>query len=105
MAEWYKNLYVGEKIKRKQRRAMRLVNRGCLVPDLYLITLAANGKDQLDILEARRFLLSSGEGKQPEIIGMALGYREALELVCRIAEESRRAGCGGDLLAYLGRRQ
>ncbi len=103
MADWYKNLYVGETIKRKKRKVIRLINRGCFVPDLYVVTRASNGKDQLDIQDARRFLLSPEAENSPEILGIASGYQEALGLVCRMAEESRKAGFGGDLLAYLGR--
>lgn len=103
MADWYKNLYVGETIKRKKRKVIRLVDRGCFVPDLYLITAASNGKDQLDILDVRYFLLSAGTGRLPEIIGLAMGHREAVELVCRIAAEACGAGYGGNLLAYLRR--
>lgn len=105
MADWYKNLYVGKSIKSRKRKILRMLERGRCFPELYLITQAANGRDQLDILEASRYLLNSDCEERPAIIGISLGRREALELVAQIAEDAFSTGYGGDLKAYLKGRE
>lgn len=105
MADWYKNLYMGNSIKSRKRRILRILRSGRSLPELFLITPAANGRDQLDILEARRFFLNSGTGAIREIYGIGLGRRETLELVAQIAEDAFAAGYGGDLKAYLRGRE
>lgn len=104
MTEWYKNLYLGKSIKGRQRKILRMLDRGQCFPGLFLITEAANGRDQLDILEASRFFLNSDQKSRPEIFGIAGGHREAVDLVCRIAGETYAAGYGGNLKAYLKER-
>ena len=71
MTEWYKNLYLGKSIKGRQRKILRMLDRGQFFPGLFLITEAANGRDQLDILEASRFFLNSDQKSRPEIFGIA----------------------------------
>lgn len=88
MANWYKNLYVGETAKGRERKIRHQVNRGRFLPGLYLITYAANEKDQLDIIESRYLVQKRVRNTLPEIIGVAFGYQEALEIVREIAAEA-----------------
>lgn len=104
MRERYKNLYLGKSIENKKRKILRLLKREKGFPDLFLITEASNGRDQLDILEAGRFFMNPDREGRPKIIGAGLGRREAVALVCRIAEEAFAAGYGGNLKAYLEER-
>ena len=88
MANWYKNLYVGETAKGREKKIRHQVNRGRFLPGLYLITYAANEKDQLDIIESRYLVQKRVRNTLPEIIGVAFGYQEALEIVREIAAEA-----------------
>ena len=101
MAQWYERLYTGVTIAKKVRKVKRMVNKGKFLPDLYLVTAAANGVDQLDILDARNLLIPSVRKNLPCVVGIALGKQEALELVRSIAEETYAATGDGDIRAYL----
>ncbi len=101
MAEWYRQLYVGKQLKRKEKKVRRLVDRGRFLPNVYLITLASNGQDQLDILEAVHLVQRGVAGRLPLIVGIAFGYSEALGLVERIALEAYQATGDCNLRKYL----
>ena len=49
MLNWYKGLYVGNNAKKRKKKLIRRINQGAGVMDVYLITLASNPRDQLDI--------------------------------------------------------
>ena len=48
MLNWYKNLYVGDNAKKKQKKLIRKINQGAGVIDIYLVTLAVNPANSLE---------------------------------------------------------
>ena len=52
------------------------------------MTFSSNGRDQLDIIEAKYLSRKRIRETLPEIVGLACGYREALEVVMQIAAET-----------------
>ena len=88
MLNWYKGLYVGNNAKKKKKKLIRRINQGAGVIDVYLITLASNSRDQLDIFSANELLQKARRKNCPVIVGLACGYWEALELVQRTYEET-----------------
>ena len=54
--------------------------------EVYLITLAQNPENQLEIIGANQMLQKTVYRRCPEIIGIACGYGEALELIRQLAE-------------------
>lgn len=103
MADWYKKLYVGKNAKERERRIRRQISRGTAAPGIYLVTFSSNGQDQLDIIEARYLTRKRIRESLPEIVGIALGYQEALEIVAQIAKESYDSTGDCNLRSYLGK--
>lgn len=101
MLNWYKGLYVGNNAKKKKRKLIRRINQGAGVIDVYLITLASNSRDQLDIFSANELLQKSRRKNCPVIVGLACGYWEALELVTRMTEQTYRATGTGAVRKWL----
>ena len=101
MVKWYKNLYVGETAKERERKIRHQVNRGRFLPGLYLITFAANEKDQLDIIESKYLVQKRVRNTLPEIVGIAFGYGEALELLMKIATEAYENTGDCDVRSFL----
>ena len=101
MAEWYGKLYVGEKLRRKEKKVRRLVDRGRFLPNVYLVTLSSNGQDQLDILEASYLVQRGVAQRLPLIVGMAFDYPEAIHLVEEIAWEAYQATGDCNLRKFL----
>ena len=101
MASWYKNLYMGETAKRSEKRIRHQVNKGRFLPGLFLITFAANDKDQLDIIDSKYLVQKQVRNRLPEIIGVAFGYKEALEVVQKIAAEAYEITGNCDFRTFL----
>ena len=88
MLNWYKKLYVGDNAKRKKKQLIRKINRGAGVLDTYLITLASNPENQLDIFSANELKQKARRKSCPIIIGLSCGYMEALEMTKRLVEDA-----------------
>ena len=56
MLKWYKKLYIGDNAKKKADVYMRKIDQGRFLFDIYLITLASNEKNLLDIISANQLL-------------------------------------------------
>ncbi|MCQ2509888.1 MAG: hypothetical protein MJ116_05435 [Lachnospiraceae bacterium] len=101
MAEWYPNLYLGEKALKKKRKLIAQVNRGRFYPGLYLITEAANGVDQLDIVDSKCILLERVHKALPPVVGMAIGMEEAMDVLMDMTWEAYEETGTGNVLAYV----
>lgn len=87
MLNWYKNLYMGNTAKKKEKHIRRKVNAGKPAIGVYLITLAANPQNHLEIISAIQLQQKMIRERCPMIVGLAEGYEEALELIEKIAIE------------------
>ena len=52
MVNWYKNLYIGDNAKKKPKKLIHKINQGAGVIDVYVITLAVNPENSLEIFSA-----------------------------------------------------
>lgn len=90
------NLYIGEGIdvRKLDKIKKKLVSKP-LLTNVYLITLAQNPNDQLDILSARLLAQSYYQKLTLQVVGIAGGYEDALKLLERIANEclAERGDC------------
>ena len=101
MLTWYNRLYVGNNAKRKVNRVIKKLNARKLVTGVYLITLASNEKDQLDIINGVQLMQPIAYHRCPMVVGIASAYDEAVELVIQITEESLKKTGKADLRNYL----
>ena len=104
MLKWYEHLYVGEGAKKRIRSYIRRISNGKPVMDIYLVTIASNEANQLDIIKSH-FLLQPIVMKMcPMIVGIAKGYEEAQELVVSMVEDTMKATGGTDIRNYFMQR-
>ena len=94
-----------EQAKKKATRIRWRVEHRRPQYEVYLITLAQNPENQLEITEANQLLQKTVYRRCPEIIGIACGYGEALELVRQLAEATYRKQKNGDIRHYLSGQQ
>lgn len=85
---WYDRLYVGESIAAKAGRIKWKISHNAGTVSIYVIALASNPDNLLDIIPARELLQKGYPKKDLMIIGLAKGYEEALGVVQRIIEET-----------------
>ena len=105
MLKWYKELYIGKHAEKRINRIQNRIDRGKRLPRIWLISLAANGRDQLDIFDARNLYQPAFRARCPMIVGVAADYGEALELVIRMADDVYRSRGDGNIRAWVEGRE
>ena len=85
--KWYSNLYLSNNIAHKADKIKWKINHNAGQVDIYVITLASNEKNLLDIIPSWELMQKYYPKENLYIIGIAKGYDEALLLVQKIIEE------------------
>lgn len=84
---WYRDLYIGETARKKVDKIIDKVNKNKLQKNVFLLTKAVNGCDLFDIYPSHVLLQKHFKDKDYLIIGVAIGYDEAVGLVQMIVDE------------------
>lgn len=102
---WYRKLYVGETARKDRYRIVGKVKwRRLQKKNAYLITLASNEANLLDIYPANTMLWPYFRKKEILIVGIAVGYEEAVELACHIVAEVYSGTGSFDVRGYIEER-
>lgn len=101
MLNWYKNLYIGHNAKKKSKKLIHKINQGAGVIDVYVITLAMNPVNSLEIFSANLLMQRAFRRNCPMIIGLAKGYDEAVEIVQQIVNEVYQKTNTAEIRAWL----
>ena len=99
--KFYKNLYIGNTIK-NPNQVKRKIKHHTKQLNIFVIMLSRND-DQLEICHNMllRQPFYKKKENEPFLIGIAGSYEEAVELVCRITEETVAQNGNADLKRYL----
>lgn len=91
---WAVNLYTTEKTKNMLPRIIQKLRRGKLQPGIWLITIASNEQNLLDIFQSVYYIQSMFAKLNPDIVGIADSEEAAKELLQKIVEDVyRETGC------------
>jgi hypothetical protein len=99
--KWYKNLYLGEEIAPKARKIINKIKKNKPTIDVYVIALASNPENQLDVIPSWELLQKGYPKDQLRIIGLAQGKKEALQLVTDLVDEVYQKTGDVKILPYL----
>ena len=88
--KWYDDLYVGESIVHKTSKIKWKIRHNAGQIDIYVVTLASNPANLLDIIPAQELLQKAYPKKDLFVIGLAKGYTEAVDIVVSIIDEVYR---------------
>ena len=99
--EWYENLYVGETIWHKAEKIKWKIRHNAGQIDIYVISLASNPQNLLDIIPAQELMQKGYPKKDLYVIGLAHGMKEAHEVVKQIIDEVYQVTEGFDIITYL----
>lgn len=97
----YKHLYIGEKAARRRFAILQGLRSGKVQPEVYVITPPQNGNNVLDIYPSAMLLLPPYRDQEHLLIGVAVTYWEALEVVRRIVDDMYRTTGGFDWRAFI----
>ncbi|SER61981.1 hypothetical protein [Lachnobacterium bovis] len=84
---WYNNLYISPSAKKKSKKIIWKIKHKAGLINVYVITLASNSSNLLDIIPSGDLLFLSYPRENVKVLGIAKGYTEALELSCKIVKE------------------
>ena len=85
--KWYEDLYVGESIVHKKSIIKWKILHNAGQIDIFVISLASNPANLLDIIPAKELLQKAYPKKDMYVIGLAKGYEEAVNLTASIINE------------------
>ncbi len=89
---WYEDLFVADSIcERKKRRIIRGIKRRSFFPQAYVLTLASNPDNLLDLISTGVLRQRGYPKKQLFVIGIAGDYEEAVCLAGQIIDGIYRA--------------
>lgn len=84
--KWYPALWVGPRAAKKKWKILSAMKQKKRFPNVWVITLAANSSELLDILPLNFLYHGISPTEEWCILGIALGKQEALELVETIVD-------------------
>lgn len=103
MLKWQKDYYVGGGVKNPEKVKQK-IDAGRVTLGIYLITLSDNPGNLLEIIPAAMLLQKSYYAICPEIIGMAKGKDNAIDLASAIVKEIYAATGAFEVKEYLKNR-
>lgn len=102
MMRWYDHLYLGEKAKKHRFSVLQGLRAGKLQPEVYVITPPISGNNLLEIYPSALFLVPPLKEQERLIVGVAVTYWEALDVVRQIVDELYQTTGGFCLEQLLG---
>ncbi len=99
--EYYRYLYLSERLEKKKDRIMDRLERNRFQPGIHLILLPANEKNQLEILNAAWLLQPDYPKEGLFVVGIADSFENALEYVEKISQEVYDSTKGLDIRNYI----
>lgn len=97
---WYQNLYIGQTALKKKNEILEKIEQKQNMLMVYLITLAPDTRNQLEIVTPTVFYQQAKRWGYPMIVGIAWGMREAKQVLLQMTEEVYHATGGLDYKAY-----
>lgn len=86
--DWYSRLYVSDDLIEKKDKIIHKIEHAAGTPGIYLITVASNEKNLLDIFTADQLLWPVMHKLCPVIVGMTRSYEEATDMAASMILEA-----------------
>ncbi len=83
----FDHLYVGKKAAPVRKQILQGLNEKRIQPEVYVITPPRNGNNVLDIYPSALLLLPPYCSEELSVVGIAVTYWEALEVVRDIVDD------------------
>lgn len=90
MIVWSEKLYIGEQAEKNCKKFQKKLEKGKLVPGIFLVTRPSNENNLFDILPATELLFPYYKRKELLVYGLAKGKDEAEQLVLSMLEDIYR---------------
>lgn len=102
--KWYRDLYLGERVKKKAGRIRWKVEHNAGQLGIYLLTLPTNKQNLLDIIPASNLVQKGYPKSGLFVIGIEKGYEDAAYMAASVVMEVYEKTGGFDVTAYIQKR-
>lgn len=102
--KWAKHLLFGESTKEKKSKYVFKIKHNMKVHDMYVIVLPFTSNNQLEIIEVKTIQQKNYPTDNLTVVGIAKGYDEAVDVVCRLTDRVFKATGTADMRKYLEER-
>ena len=97
---WALNLYTTETTRKKLPQIMKNLQERKLQAKVWLITIASNEQNLLDVFHSIHYMQPLFEKLNPDVVGIAENEEAAKELVVQITEDVYRETGSFDVRSY-----
>lgn len=97
---WAVNLYTTEKTKKQLPRIIHKLKVRRTQPGIWLITIASNEHNLLDLFQAIYYIQPMLQKMNPDIVGIAESQDAAKELIVKITEDVYQKQGNFDMRSY-----
>lgn len=87
---WYRHLYMGEFARKKRYTIVHNIKAGKMLFDVYVIALPQTEHNQFELVNANQLLAPWYQKSTIRIVGIAVGYEEAVALLKNIFLDAYR---------------
>lgn len=99
--KFYRELYLSPGLEKKKDKIIGKLRDGKIQMNIYIVTLASNEKNQLEICHSALLFQPYYSKKDYFVVGIANGHEEAVELVEEITKEVYNKTKGADIRTYI----
>lgn len=99
--KWYKDLYLGETIKKKASKIKWKVEHNAGQLSVYLLTLPCNEENLLEIIPAAELMQKAYPKKDIYVIGIAGSYDDAAAMAASVVQEVYAKTGAFDVTGYI----
>jgi hypothetical protein len=103
--KWLRGLYLGEKAEAAKYKVFGRIRKNRFQLNTYLIALSDNPSNLLELFSAnvlnQPYFKKKKNTKDLYIVGIAIGYKEGLEVIRQIIDEVYQNTGGFDIRGYL----
>lgn len=103
--EWHEDLYLGSSVRHRYRKVKWKIMHNAGQLRVYVITLASNEKNLLDIIPSWELMQKHYPKSGLFVVGLAGSYDEALELAGHIINDVYRTTGNFDVRSYIQQRR
>jgi hypothetical protein len=100
MVSWTTRLYVGNKMKKKKDSVISSINNCEVTFGVFCIAFASHQDNLFDIIDANELLFPFYKKSEVQIVGLARGREEAVDLVQKMLMEVYYKTGNFDVRAY-----
>ena len=99
--KWYKDLYVGYNLLERKRKVVRNIKRGKQQFNIFVITLAENNYDTLEIYPSHVLTQKYYMDADIVVVGIAYGREEALDMMKLMIDDCMAETGGVNVKGYI----